>query len=263
MPYQGTGREITRAVVTDITKVAVSIELAQEWEHWPAEHRANLRRQHQAAAQSALAQGRAAIREWAVAEAEDAHRVLRARPIGSSAEEQRRTTNELRLGRLVDLGRASGATSAAKDLADRAERAYLDGADYDEAVLLARAAIELGADARRTLDGAQQQLDLADPAKAKALKAIAEADIAVAIYERDAVAAYSRALQSSASLARHLGEFEASTAAIQEASEASVAAKISAAIQSRESGEPYREPVGVLASGPTGAAGGTLPEPRS
>jgi hypothetical protein len=250
------GRALTQRVREDIARAGVTMDVTAAYDHQPAEYRARVRAEQTGIVKQARAEGRAALTKWAEAAIADANKRLHATSVGSPAEESRRVAEELRITRMVDSARANNnARSAAEDIADRADRAFASG-DHDEAMVLARAASELGsrnALVPEIIATVQLDRDLADPAKARAMRDIADVGVVVAAFDRDVNATVSQSLQDAAKLARALGDNATG-------SQASVTAKLEAFYGSRAFGDgKYADPVGVLPGGPTGEVGGKLP----
>jgi hypothetical protein len=266
------GRKITQKVREDLARSGVVMDLNRQWDHLPAEYRARVRDEETTRLRRTLAEGRAAIRNWADHQATDAARRLASREVGTTAQEARRAAMETRISRLVSSAHAAGSVrSEAAALAERADAAYELG-DLDEAEVLATASRELGGPrlAADVLKLVTYDRNAADPAKARAMRDLADVDVVLAAFERDSQAAYSQGLQDSARLARALGDGAAVQAASKEAARASIAAKGAAFAAAAEAGVPYVEPAGVLPGlpenrDPRGAPqpdGATLPEPR-
>ena len=272
------GRAITRKVREDIGRAGVTMSVNAQYDHLPVEYRGRIRNEALAAVNEARASGRQALAQWAESAAADARWRFASRQVGTSAEEMRRNTEELRVNRLVESARQSGTTrNAAADLAARADLALLSG-DPDEAMVLARAAVEAdpngqsGAVARMIVDNVQFDRDLADPVRGRAMKDLRDIEVVVAAFDRDVLAATAQALQDSAALSRAIGDDASAGLAMKEAAEVSVRAKMEAFYGGQTFGDgEYREPVGVLPGGPLGndprgsarPDGATLPESRA
>ncbi len=182
----------------------------------------------------------------------DADRRYGASSIGTAAEESRKVAEELRIGRMVEAARSSGNPKGqTADLAERADRAFASG-DHYEAMVLARAAAELGSThvlVPEIIASVQADRDLADRQGAKALRDRQDVGVVVAAFDRDVLAATSHALQDSARLARAIGDGAGEIAARKEAAEFSISAKMEAYAGAQAFGDGvYQEPV-VIASG--------------
>lgn len=243
----------------------------------PTDYRHELMGELVAEARAIRQDAERAFREWAVEAVEDAKQRYRSDPLASVAEETRRNTIELRLGREVEAAKAKDARTgpqiiggrprpnpSAWELASKAEQAYLDG-DYTSAQLFARASKELGGpdSAQVAYDLAQGMLDQEHPTRRQALADIAKVEQGLAIFERDVNASYASFLQGAAVLAQATGD----TASIQsfgvEASRASIAAKMSEFARSQTTGTPYEHPVGALTDRPLSEPTPTLAGHRS
>jgi hypothetical protein len=246
------GRAIAKKAVTDIARAGTMMDLTAVYDHLPNEHRARVRKEQTELVRTLRAEAEQAISTWAETETTNAQRAYGARSIGTAAEESRRVSEELRIGRMVESARAgNNSKQAAIDLAEKADAAFTSG-NRDEAMVLARAAVELDpVISSRSMVGdiietVQLDRDLEDPAKAKALRTIGDVDVVVAAFHRDVTAQVSHALQDSATLARAIGDVAATAASMQEASAEGRHAKLVAFAEAQRAGVPYVEPVGVV-----------------
>jgi len=263
--YSGDGRAIIKQVQADLHKLGTEMSLLAEWDHLPAGHRARLRSEKTAAARAVRGEGRAALAAWAREEEADARRRLHDNSVGTPAEEARRVSNELRIGRLVESSRASSSQrSDAADLAARGNRAYELG-NLDEAEVLARASAELMPNRQADEVWALVTYDriAADPAKARASRDLDDVGVVTAAFHRDVSAAYSAALRESATLAKAVGESGSDVAA--DAAAAALDSKMVAFVDSQRRGVPYAEPAdldGRTGVGITGEGTSTsVPQP--
>lgn len=257
------GRAILSRARQDIVRAGVEMSVVAEYDHLPAEHRARVRRERTHAIRSAREEATNAVTAWAEAERASAKKRLAARPVGTAAEESRRVADELRIGRIVEAARAGGnARGTAVDLAQQASARYALG-DLDEASVLARAAVELGGpggrDAGDLGESIQLDRDLADPAKASAIRDLRDVDVVLAAFDRDVNAAYAQSMQDSAALARALGDGAGAAEVTRDVVQASLISKAAAKYGADQFGGAYAEPEGVLSGKPTGDPGGRLP----
>ena len=262
------GRAIAKKAVADIARAGVTMDLMSMYDHYPVEHRARVRKEQTELVRALRAEAEQAVAAWADAETTNAHRALGARSIGTAAEESRRVSEELRIGRMVESARAGGnSKTAAADLADQADAAFRGG-NRDEAMILARAAVELDpVISGRSMVGdiietVQLDRDLEDPAKAKALRAIGDVDVVLAAFRRDVTAQVSHALQDSATLAKAIGDGAAAASSMQEASAEGRHAKLAAFAEAQRAGVPYVEPVGVVPGLPQNRDPRGVPQPE-
>ena len=247
------GREILKKAATEITRNGTEMSLTAEWDHLPNEHRTRIRTERTGSIRATRAEARQAIEDWATGERAAAQKRLNANPVGTAAEESRRVAEELRIGRMVEMARASGnAKSAAEDIAERATKAYAAG-NADEASVLARASVELGGPAYATEIIKNVELDrtLADPEKAKALKDLGDVEVVLAAFHRDINVAVAQSLQQSVKLAQATGDKSDAMDLQRETVAASIPAKIAAWEGAQTTGTRYAEPLGVLSGGPT------------
>lgn len=191
-----------------------------------------------------------------------AERAYREDPVGSEADEIRRNTAELKVGRLIASAHSSGEASRfASDYADRARRAYLDG-DYGEAQTYATASVELGnTNAQLTWQDAQDILDAKNPTRVAAKATIRDTEFGALVFQRDVNAARSRALQGALKLAEAANDGTAMIVLSRRMAQASSAAKFAEArlalARGAMAGKPgtlvgYKEPAGSLPGTPTG-----------
>jgi hypothetical protein len=263
------GRAISKKAREDIMRAGTEMSLTVEWDHLPDEHRRRVMNERTTLVRTSRDEARADFRDWAASARSDAAKRLGAARVGTAAEESRRVAEEMRISRLVESARASGTSRAvAADLADKAWRRF--GAfDYDEAMILARAADELGE--KRTavqeiITSVQQDRDLADPQRARAMQDLQDVAVVEAAFERDLQAGVSQAMQDASKLALALGDSVGSSRLLVDASDAGRSAKIAAAMASPAFGGsvPYVEPAGVVPGLPTNLGsvpdGARLPE---
>lgn len=276
--YEGqNGRQIIASAKEAIGRAGAEMRVLAAYDHLPAEHRARLRSERTHLARQTRDSATSALHAWADAQTADARRRLNAKPIGTAAEEARRNTNEIRIGRLVESARASGsAKTAAAELAQQADVAY-DVGNLEDADVLSRAALELVPGTRVAQEVAtlvQYDRVSADPVLARARHEIDDVRVVMAAAERDLNAAVSSALQDSARLASALGDHRGVSESRVEASAAGRHAKIAAALASKPFGgvEDYREPPGVVPGLPQdldvfgvspAPSGAQLPEPSA
>lgn len=252
-PSQG-GTKILATLSNHLSESRRAIEAAMARTDWPVEHKRRLRDDAVADARGATAQARAAIVQWATEAHADATRRYRADPVRGAAEEQRRVANELRFQREVDSAvraaeRIGSAKRVAQDLADKAASTYLGSDRYEEALAYAIAADELGHPQGKQLRATiQQQIDLGDPDKARALKDLAEVASVMATLDSDVEGALAGVLQAASVAARQNGDDGRQLA--KDAASQSASAKMRAWYLARANGEEYSEPAGTLPSAP-------------
>ena len=256
------GRQIITATQKELHRLASEMRVLLAMDEVSVEHRSRRRRENTAAVRGVREQAKAALAAWAKAEAAEARKRLAANDLGTPAEEMRRNTVELRIGRLVEQARARGEERAlAGDYARRADQAYSLG-NLDEAETYARASQELGQEplAREVLALVAYDRTAEDPAKARALQSLGDIDVVTAAFHRDVSGAYSAALQASGALGQTLGE--TATEEVSEAASASIEAKMAAAITSMHNGTPYKAPDGAVHSEPLSISRpGHVPQP--
>jgi hypothetical protein len=258
------GRAITKTAREAIQKAGLTMDLTAEWDQYPDSYRANVRREQTSVVNQERQAARDALNVWAETAAADARARFNKASVGSAAEESRRVAEELRINRMIDSARAGGnVRSVAMDLQDRASAAMADG-NPDEAMVLARTAVELDPQraglAAELVQNIQLDRDLADPDRAKALRDLKDINVVVAAFDRDVSAQTSLALQQGAKLAKVVGDHAAVMDLNRQASVESMRAKVTAFGQSQANGDgKYVEPVGVLPGGPTGEVGGKFP----
>lgn len=215
---------------------------------FPVEHRRRKRTETVTAIREMARDAATAFRLWADEKEAAAKAALRANPVGSDAEETRKLRNEMEFDRLVAAATRSGTPrNLAKQYAADAEQAFL-ASDYERAVVLARAASAVAPSdaAARVRAMAQEQIDLADPAKAAAHREVAEVAWARKVFDRDLAAGLADLLSATADAARAVGDDP--SALLREASQFSLMAKGLAALMAEETGTPYEPPRGALAS---------------
>jgi hypothetical protein len=245
------GYAILQALKTDLAKLATDLRSAISGDQYPVEYRTRIMKEKAEAARLLRQDASEAFDAWAAETTAGAQGVLTARSIASPAEESRRVAEELRIGRFIDSARANGTSPrrSAEDIGERASRAFRSG-DQDEAMILARAALELDpasqSGSAEIIRVVQLNRDMADPAKADAIAAIAEVELGTRIFLRDADAVYSATFQAAADLARSLGDAVSVDRFASEATSASVDSKMAAAHQAIVSGTGYVEPEGVI-----------------
>jgi hypothetical protein len=247
------GPGIVEAAKSELATLRWGLREVERDERAPLEYRNRRRDEIVRAADIAVENARAAFRSWAEETEKEARSELAREPIGSMAEETRKLRDEARLARIVSEARASGAPrTAAGDLAERAAAAFVDARSpeaYAEAVLLGRAAVELGASsAARTVADAQRQIDLDIPDRAAAIKKLRNVERGFTIFERDLNAAHADVLRGAAAAARATGD-PAEADLAKASTGPSVTAKMAAAVIAAESGTKYSEPHGVNPGG--------------
>lgn len=265
------GRTILADTLAAINRSGATMDIHRAYTHLPLEHRQAVRRDETYNARQALEQGRQQMREWADQVSAEAKRRLNRDDLDTPAAETRRLRNELEVQRLIASGKDMPRKTA-DDLLERARQAYLDGKE-DQAWTLATAANTLSPGNVRSaqvIKAVEEDRVMRDPAKASALRELADVDVVVDLFDRDAGAAMSRALQYSASLAKDLGEPIAVQRAREEASLEGRRAKLATFLQSQASGTSYQEPEGVVPGlpqgidprGPSQPDGAHLPTPE-
>jgi hypothetical protein len=243
------GRAITAKVRQDLQRLAVEMSYMAQADHHPAEYRARVRSERTTEARELRAEARAAMAAWADKKSADARRRLATRPLGDAAEESRRVANELRINRIVDGAHRNGTVRAdAEQLAERADAAYIQG-NLDEAEILATAAKELSPVrlAEEVIVLVDYDRVAADPERWKASRDLEDVSVVEAAFERDSNAAYSASMRDSLALAQKLGQHDAE--AQREMTQASIGAKMAAAVASATFDVPYVEPIGVTPGG--------------
>lgn len=215
---------------------------------YPVEYRRRKRTETVTAIRAMARDAATAFRLWADEREAAAKATLRATPVGSDAEETRKLRNEMEYDRLVAAASRSGTPrNLAKQYAADAEQAFL-ASDYERAVVLARAASAVAPSdaANRVRAMAQEQIDLADPAKAAAYREVAEVAWARKVFDRDLAAGLANLLNATADAAHAVGDDP--SALRREAAQFSLTSKGLAALMAEESGTPYEPPQGALAS---------------
>ena len=237
-------------------------------DQYPPDYRRRIRTETLAQLDTLMSRARSAFNSWMTKEAVDARRILGQDPVGSAADESRRVANELRTSRLVDAGRRQDERSggrvvndghggnrlvgsgAAVDYESQAQQAFLDG-DYDKALAYAEAANALGGTGRADqVISAARQMQYT-PEQLGALKHLETLDRAYTVFERDANAAMSDALQRAAEGAAAIGDDHRLLQ--QTAADHSRRAKVAAYALAERSEDgaivpgSYKEPAGVLA----------------
>lgn len=256
------------AILSDLkarlAKANANIESVAGRDDLPHDYRRRIRNETIGESQRLVADARQAFQAWAQSEAADARRRYRDDPVGSAADETRRLRREMETNRLIESSRLADerrgpvivggrpvANGSAYELAAKAQQAYLNG-EYDKAQTLATASTTLGgpASAQDTYDAAQGQLDLANPARASALRDLANVDVAIRTFERDSNAAIAEALQGAAAAAIAIGDDgrQFTKAALGP----SMAAKMAAYADSLATGAQYQPPAGTMLSEPLG-----------
>lgn len=235
--------------VTAVRRVTTNDEL-------PVEYRRRIRVEAIADTRRHINEAQVAFAEWAKDAVADAKRRYAADPVGNAADETRRMTNELRLGRLVASARANGTPKAvAERYSEDATKAYIDGR-YDDAIVFGQASLEVGGGglassrASSAIKASHDQLDAANPARAAALKDISTAEAGLRVFARDINAALVDVYGLAASAAKAIGDDEREY--LKAAVGPSMAAKVAAMAEANATGVGYVEPAGALASAPTG-----------
>jgi hypothetical protein len=259
-----TGKDITSTVRRDLARTGVALDLIRRNSNTTPEYRKEQLAAYSREAREVLAEGRAAMHDWARRSQAEARRAM-VPELGTAAEEMRRNTIELRISRLVDQGKPNSKQEA-ETLAAKADQAYVLGS-LDEAEVFARAAIELGGPSAPRL--AQEVSGLIeydrisqDPSRAKARAELAQTDILLGVFERDVAAEHSRVLADQARMAQTLGDSAAVSSATSEAAHQSVASKMRAFQLANQTGTPYVEPLGALPGGPFEPGATDRPEPE-
>jgi hypothetical protein len=260
MPTQYTaamgGQTILATLRTKLVEAKAAIGKATTDDSLPVEYRRRVRNEAVTTAQAEIREASVAFGEWAKAATADAKRRYSADPVGAAADETRRMTNELRLGRLVASARANGTPKVvAERYAEDAMTAYLDGR-YDDAITFGNASLEVGGGglassrASSAVKAAQDQLDLANPERAQALTDIAEAEKGVRVFSRDINAAIADIYVGAANAAQAIGDDDRLYR--KNAVAPSMLAKSIEVEDAAVGGRAYSEPVGALAGSPTG-----------
>lgn len=260
-----TGEQILAAVKANVAEARRTLADAKAREDWPVEYRRAQRNAALAVIERHVREGQAAFSAWANRARADADAALRAEKVGSPAEETRRLRLEMELDRLIDAGRRDEPrvvngrlvrNPSAFDYAGQALEAYIDG-DYERAVMLARAAQALDGPPRaaKVQADAQAQIDLADPAKAQALKDVRTVERGLMTFGRDVNAALADAYTAASEAAQAVGDDHRRYA--QQAVGPSMTAKaLALGLAERDDDGRvvgYAAPEGTLASAPGGA----------
>lgn len=261
------GPTILATLRAKLTENRAAITRVTNDDSLPVEYRRRVRNESITDSLTHIREAQVAFSTWAKAKDADARRRLASDPVGSAAEEARRNTNEMRFGRLVDSARSSGTPrNVATGYAEQAQEAYLAGR-YDEAIVLARAAREVGGNgltdstARQVIEASRAQLDLADPEKASAFKDIAEAEKGVRAFTRDINAALADTYTAAEAAARAIGDDPTgyAKAAVGPSMVAKAIAVADAEVTYTDDGQVagttgYVHPEGTLAAAPMGVA---------
>lgn len=196
---------------TRLTESVAKIRRAES-DEFPPDYRRRIRKETLSEVDRLVAEGRDSYRHWVAGQVIDAQRRYDASisAVGTPAEEARRNTDELRIARLIDSARASGSVAGyAARYANEAMRLYENTNRYGEAIVYARAAIELGAssgNAPQALAGSQAQIDLDYPERVKALADKAAMGNALVTFDRDVEAAIAETYYAAASGAQSMGD---------------------------------------------------------
>jgi hypothetical protein len=235
------GRGIIRAAQTAIVKAGNGMAVLAGDDTLPVEHRNRIRSEQAYVARNVRTMALGALGEWATNATKDATRRLAARETGTAAEETRRNTAEIRIGRMVETTRAQGNTKqTAQDLANRANLAYTAG-NLDEADLLSRVSLELGPSRLAEEVAKLVEFDTisGDPARARARRDLEDVQVQVAAGTRDLDLAFSIAMQAATTLGQATGDTHASQVARGEASAMSRRVKLSKWREAQTAGTPY------------------------
>lgn len=257
------GKAILDSLRSEMAKARLNVTAVAHRDDLPIEHRRRVRQEAETATRALVGDALNAFREWAASEEATAKAALKADPVRSPAEETRALRREMEYDRLIASANASGTPRTfAQRYASTATDAYMDS-DYERAVLYARAAVELGSPfASGVLASAQAQLDLADPVKGPALKAMSQAKVGTLTFERDVSADLSAFLRAIADAAHVVGDDPRSLLA--ESTRLSLAAKGAALELANETSTAYTEPENALSGVPATAlrAPGTVTRTR-